>query len=221
MPSQARLRVADVGSGPGGPARALFPEGWLIAFDLNPQPLSAYVGTDGRVVADAAHMPCQVESLDVVCAFDILEHVDDDLLALQEWRRILVPGGWLILSVPAYQALWSQHDIANAHRRRYRAEHLRSLLRSGGFTPVRITYFNTLLLPGVALVRWAERVRGDLDGNVRIEQAELDLQKRLPKWMERCCEEMLSLEARWIRRRALPAGVSIGAIARAVRPTDP
>jgi len=146
-------------------------------------------------------------------------NVDDDLLALQEWRRILVPGGWLILSVPAYQALWSQHDVANAHRRRYRAEHLRSLLRRSGFTPVRITYFNTLLLPGVALVRWAERVRGDVDGNIRIEQAELDLQKRLPKWIERCCEEMLSLEARWIRRRALPAGVSIGAIARAVRPT--
>lgn len=221
VPRQAVRCVADLGSGPGGPARTLFPHAWLVAFDLSMQPLDAYMGADGRVVADAANVPCRSGNFEVVCAFDILEHVDDDRGALQEWRRIVMPSGWLVLTVPAYQALWSAHDDANAHRRRYHAHRLQQLLREAGFRVVRLTYFNTLLLPGVAIVRWTERLfRGMNRNGHEASTGELDFQKRFPWWLERCCEGVLALEARWLRHASLPVGVSIGVVARAAEGRD-
>mgnify|MGYP001607227991 CR=1 FL=1 len=215
MGAQAGLRVADVGSGPGGPARKLFPEAWLAAFDLSLQPLSAYVEADEHVAADATQMPCHARSFDVVCAFDVLEHLDEDRRALQEWRRILAPTGLLLLTVPAYRALWSAHDVANAHRRRYRLGPLRTLLGEAGFVIERLTYFNTFLLPGVVLIRGLERVwKRSCADHGETAYGELDFQERFPQWIERCCEAMLASEAGWLRSRSFPAGVSIGAIAR-------
>ena len=212
--------VADIGSGPGGPARAIFPTQRLIAFDVSPLPLQANQQADGRVVADAAQMPCRSSSLDAVCAFDLLEHLDDDAAALREWRRLLRPGGMLVLTVPAYGSLWSAHDDVNGHRRRYHAASLKPLLAGAGFTVVRMTYFNTLLLPAVALVRWAERLFKARAAAAVGEAPEghLDCQRRFPTWIERCCESAFVLEARWLRRHHLGAGVSLCAIARTLPP---
>lgn len=217
-------RIVDVGSGPGGPARTLFPSGWLIALDRELQPLHAYPQADGRVVGDAERLPCGEGSVDVLCAFEVLEHLNDDRGALQGWRRALQPGGWLVLTVPAYQALWSRHDRVNAHRRRYRASQLRRLLAETGFAVARLTYFNTLLLPGVAAVRWAERLWDGLTPWKRddrlVGRGELDFQKRLPQWLERWCERLFSLEAVWLKHHSFPAGVSIGVVARRMGRTD-
>ena len=210
------IRLIDLGSGPGGPARTLFRDGWLMACDVATQPLNAYPEADGRVVANATHVPCRTGSLDVVCAFDLLEHLDDDLEALREWRRILKPDGWMMLTVPAHPSLWSSHDEVNAHRRRYRRAELRRVLVSAGFEVVRLTHFNTLLLPGIALVRWGERLTSRPVQGVRPQgHGDLDFQKRFPRWLERCFEELFSLETFWLRQRNFPLGVSLGAVARA------
>ena len=208
--------VADVGSGPGRAARLLFPNASLAAFDISVRSLRAYVEANQRVVADAARLPCRSRSFSAVCAFDILEHLKDDEGALREWHRVLKPGGWLVLSVPAIPALWSRHDEANQHHRRYRAGALRRLLAAENFQDVRTTYFNTLLLPGIAILRWSQRLFPQGNPSDELNPSlELDLQRRFPRWIERCFESALRLEALWIRRWDLPIGISLGVVARA------
>jgi SAM-dependent methyltransferase len=198
--------------------RAAFPSATVIAVDSSLAPLAAYRASPFRVVADAARLPCPDRSVDGVCAFDVLEHLDDDAAALKEWRRALSPGGWLVATVPAYRSLWSRHDDVNGHRRRYRRSRLQALLRAAGFATVRMSYFNTLLLPPIALWRWSERLWTLTPGD-GLAQApagtELDFARRFPGWIERAFESALRAEARWLRRHSLPAGVSIGVVARA------
>jgi len=208
--------VMDVGSGPGGPAHAVFPDSRLVAVDLSPVPLEAYAEATDRVMADVGALPCRAASLEAVCAFDVLEHLDDDRAALREWRRALKPGGWLVMTVPAYAALWSPHDALNGHRRRYRARTMRRLLEAEGFAVERMTYFNTLLLPAVALVRWVQRLAPARRAPAAEPPSEFGL--ALPGWMAWCCERVFRLEARWLRRAALPFGVSLCALARAGGP---
>lgn len=206
--------VIDVGSGPGGPARAAFPSGRIVAMDVNLTPLYANTGADEHVAGDAAQIPYRTGSVAAMCAFDVLEHLDDDAAALREWHRALVPGGWLVLTVPAYQVLWSMHDDLNGHRRRYRRSDLWQLFSDTGYQVRRLTYFNTALLPGVALVRWTQRlfrVRTPQEVSSS-ELGELDFHQRFPRWLERCFEGAFQLEALWLRQHTLPTGVSICAV---------
>ena len=211
--------ILDVGSGPGGPARGLFPQGRIIAVDLSDLALRTYEKADSRVVADATRVPFRPQSVTALCAFDVLEHLDDDAEALRNWTEILAPGGWLVMTVPAYAELWSRHDEINGHRRRYRAHELSRLLMAAGLTVERLTYFNSLLLPGVAAVRWGQRLfkKGYVpDTNTQHDESDFGL--HLPGWLEHCCEWALHLEALWLRRFTLPAGVSICVVARARGP---
>ena len=84
--------------------------------------------------ADGQAIPVASASLDLVSALDVLEHLDEDQLALQEFHRVLRPGGLLLLTVPAYRFLWSEHDEALMHRRRYVASELHMKLTRGGST---------------------------------------------------------------------------------------
>lgn len=202
--------IADVGSGPGGPTRRLFPHQRIVAVDLSARVLSAYSSASAAVVGDAARMPFRAESLGGICAFDVLEHLEDDGGAVKNWHGALSPGGWLIVTVPAYDALWSTSDDVDRHFRRYRARELRSRLRGAGFEIVRMSYFNTLLLPAVAIAKWAARLTQPSAANGR--NSELDL--RLPRWLERGLEGIFGAEAAWLGRANLPMGVSIVALAR-------
>lgn len=205
--------IADVGCGPGGPTRCIFPRSRIVAIDLSARVLQGYTSADARVVADVERVPLRAASLSAVCAFDVLEHLADDAAALREWRRMLVPAGWLLLTVPAYMTLWSRSDDVDGHYRRYRRRPLRQLLLGAEFQIVRDTYFNTLLLPGVALVKWWERLRGVRKDAIDGRNPELD--RRAPARVERALERAMALEAAWLRRAGLPAGVSIAVIARA------
>ncbi len=92
------------------------------------------------------------EKFDVITLFDVVEHIDDDLGVLQQAHARLAGNGHVLITVPAYQWLWSSHDVINHHKRRYTKAQLRSIVRAAGFQIDHITYFNTLLFP-LALVR--------------------------------------------------------------------
>ena len=98
-------------------------------------------------------------ALDVVVALDVIEHLDDDRLALREILRVLRPGGVLLATVPAYAFLWSSHDEALGHRRRYLRPQLRERVRSAGFEITLCSYIMGSILPIAIAVRLAERVR--------------------------------------------------------------
>jgi SAM-dependent methyltransferase len=93
-------------------------------------------------------------SFDLVCAFEVLEHLENDAAAARSWRRSVAPGGHLLLSMPAWQARFNNWDTLAGHYRRYSPEGARQLLTSAGFGDVEVTVYGWPL--GYAL----EKVRG-------------------------------------------------------------
>lgn len=114
--------------------------------------------------ASLTALPFADASFDWVCAYDVIEHIEEDAAALREIWRVLKPGGKFHLTVPAFQALWSSHDDINHHFRRYKARQLRERLTAAGLQIDYLTYFNCFLFFPVATVRlmanfW-QRLRG-------------------------------------------------------------
>jgi SAM-dependent methyltransferase len=98
-------------------------------------------------------LPYPSSSFDLVCAFDVVEHIEEHQKALLEIYRVLQPRGVVFLTVPAFQFLWSEHDVVNHHYRRYRLRQLMELLKSCGFAIRKRSYFNCFLFPMVAGAR--------------------------------------------------------------------
>lgn len=94
-----------------------------------------------------------VEEYDAVCAFDVIEHIDDDYLALTNMKNMLKEGGLIFITVPACHSLWSTGDVFMEHKRRYEYTELVERVQKAGFDVCRITYFNSILFPLVYLVR--------------------------------------------------------------------
>ena len=153
-------------------------------------------------------LPWDEATFDLITCLDVIEHVPDDVAALAELRRVCCPGGWLLVTVPAYQALWSRHDEANHHYRRYSRSMVRGAARAGGWQVERISSFNSLLLAPAAAVRLAQRRLGTHNGYTN----DLDLG---PAWLNGVLERPLTLEASWLARgRTLPFGLSLLAVLR-------
>ncbi|MBO0891863.1 MAG: methyltransferase domain-containing protein, partial [Acidothermales bacterium] len=155
------------------------------------------------------------EVFDLVTAFDVVEHIEDDVAALRGLRAALVPGGRLVLTVPAYQLLWSQHDVNNGHYRRYRRAQLAdALTRAGGLQIDRLAYFNSLLFPPAVAVRLFDRARqrvAPTTGNGV--DAHLDTP---PAPVNRVLLSVFGFEATLQRYVDPPFGVSLMALCRAV-----
>lgn len=103
--------------------------------------------------ASITDLPFEEEGFDLVCAFDVIEHVDDDRLAVREMLRVCNPRGWIFVTVPAYMGLWSKHDETNHHKRRYTMKQLVGLFRDLPGSICRRSYFNTFLFPPVWIAR--------------------------------------------------------------------
>jgi SAM-dependent methyltransferase len=158
----------------------------------------------GEVVEGSIlEMPFPPESFDLAVSLDVIEHLKDDLSALRELRRVVVPGGRLLVTVPAYQWLWSGHDEINHHHRRYTRRSLLTVAQQAGWESVRTTYFNSLLLPVAVLLRALDPFSS------RTTESSLDLwvPPRPANWL---LERPLTLEAAVIGRgRRIPAGLSL------------
>ena len=156
--------AADVGAAAGGNTRVLESLGWTpLALEYS-QTGAALAQNRGLRVsrADAQALPLKDTSMAVVTALDVLEHLEDDAQAARELRRVLRPDGVLVVAVPADPALWSAHDDAVGHRRRYSAEGLRTLLTDAGFDVERLWSWNVLLRP-LAAQRRKKSTGSDLD----------------------------------------------------------
>lgn len=160
-PARAGARALDLGAGSGGNTPLLTAAGYgAVALEHHPV-AAAY--TRGRglpvVQADGQRLPFADSSFDLVLACDVLEHLHRDDQAVQEVRRVLRPGGHLVLTVPADPALWSAHDEALHHVRRYTRESLTDLLAGQGMQLLSLSAWMVLLRPVVALRRRISRRR--------------------------------------------------------------
>jgi len=101
----------------------------------------------------ATELPFKEESFDLVCAFDVIEHIENDMLAVQEMERVCKSNrGYIFITVPAFNSLWSDHDVINHHYRRYTLNNL-LLIKSQKSKTIIKSYFNFFLFPFIALFR--------------------------------------------------------------------
>lgn len=154
-PSRSAQRALDLGAGSGGNTGLLTAAGYQT-FALERHPLAVATTRDRGFTAvqgDAQSLPFQDNAFDLVLACDVLEHLPDDAAAAREIRRVLRPGGRLVATVPADPDLWSDHDVALDHYRRYTRSTLSSLLDGNGLTAEPFSSWMVLLRPLVAVRR--------------------------------------------------------------------
>jgi SAM-dependent methyltransferase len=200
--------ILDVGSGTGEMLDMLSEFGAVRGLDMSPRAVAYCHDRFGSSVdVRVGRVPDDLAPADVITAFDVIEHLDDDAGALERIRAVLPPGGLFVCTVPAFQFLWSGHDEVNHHRRRYSRHELRQRLESAGFRVERLTYFNALLFPAVAGVRL---IRRRTSGDPRSDMA------LPPRWANRLLLHLFKFERRLVRRRSLPFGVSLLAVCTAV-----
>ena len=151
-------QLVDIGCGTGANLpmlrEAVGPKGAVFGLDFSPLALQ-WARTEGGIEGgqihlsqgDALSLPLRDNCADIVTMLDVLEHLSDDGAALREVQRILKPGGALILSVPAYQHLWSAHDEALHHFRRYEKAGLNRVLKRAGFAVWRLSFAMSVMPP--------------------------------------------------------------------------
>lgn len=205
-----RLRIADVGCGTGGNFTLLDEWGDVAGIDMSPEALRFCLqrGRANVLRATADRLPFADGSLDLATALDVLEHLQDDRAALAEFRRVLKPGGHLVLTVPAYRFIWSEHDEALHHRRRYVLSELRAKVAASGLEVRRISYAISAILPVAVVFRILQGLRPSRQDRPKTGYV------GLPGPANRLLAGYLQLEAWWLARASLPAGLSIVCVAR-------
>jgi SAM-dependent methyltransferase len=203
-------RILDAGCGSGRFMVELAKLGTVTGVELSDTSVSLARGRQlGEVVEGSVlEMPFPENSFDLAVSLDVIEHLEDDLAALRELRRTVAPGGALLVTVPAYQWLWSGHDEINHHHRRYTRRSLQRVAEQAGWRQVRTTYFNSLLLPVAIALRVLDRF------STKTTESSLDLWIP-PEPLNWLLERPLALEAALIARSGrIPAGLSLLAVFR-------
>jgi SAM-dependent methyltransferase len=203
----APRRTLDVGSADAPSV------GWMrgaqqhVSLDLFPDGLRPGEG----VVGSATELPFADDTFDVVSAFDVVEHCADDARAVAELVRVLAPGGRMLLSVPAYQWAWSDHDVQAGHHRRYTRPGIVGLVEGAGMQVLRATYAFGGVFPLFVAERLRRRLRPAPVGDSRLPQ--------VSPTTDRALTGVCGVEARLLRHADLPFGSSV--FVAAVRPARP
>ena len=216
-----RHRVVTVGSGPpeglASLARRLGDAAEWIGVDADPSgalrrirakqpdPLPPRVGfVWGRI----ERTPLRAASCDAALALDVIEHVDDDAGAIAEAARLVRPGGFVLVTVPAFPSLWGNQDVVSHHKRRYTARTLADAFARARVPLTWTSYFNTALFPAVAAVRWSRRLAG------AGAEAASDFEGASPGALNELLERVFAAERHLVGRIRLPVGVSLIGVAR-------
>lgn len=214
LPRGDGRRILEVGCGNGGnlPLLAGFGQVFAAEKDDGARERASARGI-GRVergwLPDA--IPFGSERFDLIAAFDVLEHIEDDGGAVGALRDRLSERGLLLATVPAYHWLWSEHDALSQHVRRYTSGGFDALLRGAGLNVLYCGYFNTLLFPlAVANIKLGGLVSNDVHRGL----------KTPSRGINRALEAVFALESRLVPRVRLPFGLSVVACASRATPSS-
>ena len=202
-----RPRILDVGCGTGANLLMLSQYGDAEGVDVSEDALAfcRERGLDKVRLGAAEELPYEDGTFDLVTALDVVEHLDDDLAGLREMRRVLRPGGRVLLFVPTFMFLWGLQDDVSNHRRRYRLPQLQRVLEQAGFEIERTTYANiTFFLPILAM-RQLMRLTGikaDSENNINVSA------------LNGVLGGVFGAESWFLKRMNLPFGVSGLCVAR-------
>lgn len=194
--------ILDAGCGTGFNLNYLNDYGNVIGSDFSKEALKFCKIRKHKnlVQADAEILPFKSNKFDLITVLDLLEHLNDRE-ALKEFYRVLKPNGYLIATVPAFNFMWSKHDEALHHKRRYNKAQLKDALKSNGFIIEKISYWNFFLFLPIVAMRLIKR-------SVKSEEIETDV-KRLPNIVNAFLTSLLKIEEYLILRVNLPVGISL------------
>ncbi len=161
----ADAKILEIGSGTGGNLQMLAAFGKVSALEMDVTARSiAAEKTGGHFDIRAGFCPTDIpfsgEKFDLICFFDVLEHIEEDVETLVAVKRLLAEDGRVLVTVPAYRWLWTTCDEFLHHKRRYSASELRGKVSAAGLRLEKISYFNTLLFPLAVAVRFTDRLLG-------------------------------------------------------------
>jgi SAM-dependent methyltransferase len=207
LPDAARVLEIGCGTGHNLPMLAQFGE--VDALELDEQARAVAEKRLGRSVMGAP-LPeiagVRDRHYDLIGAFDVIEHIDDDGAALASIASKLTAGGKFVMTVPAHPWMWSAHDVVNHHKRRYSKRRLKALIEGSPLKLQKIGYFNSLLFPLAVAERLASRVRGKHDADLKLPPAPLNS----------ALERVFGAERYLVGRLPLPPGLSLFAVAAAM-----
>jgi SAM-dependent methyltransferase len=205
----ANARVLEIGCGTGHNLAMLSEFGHVDALELDDEARAVAEKRLGRKVMSAP-LPglsgVPQKHYDLIGAFDVVEHIEDDRAALASIAERLKPGSKLVLTVPAHQWMWSAHDVVNHHKRRYSKQGLRRLLEESPLKLDTIGYFNSLLFPVAVAERLSSKLRGKDDADLTLPPAPLNT----------VLERIFAAERHLVGRLPLPPGLSLFAVASAI-----
>jgi SAM-dependent methyltransferase len=204
----ANAHILEIGCGTGHNLAMLGAFGHVDALELDEEMRGFAEQRLGRSVMSAplpemAGVPDR--SYDLIGAFDVIEHIDDDHASVASIAAKLKPGGKFVMTVPAHQWMWSAHDVVNHHKRRYSKAGLRGLIEGSPLRLEAIGYFNTLLFPAAVAERLASKARGKDDADLTLPSPPLNA----------ALERAFAAERHLIGRVPLPVGLSLFAVASA------
>ena len=206
LPLPAEAQILEAGCGTGGNLAMLARHGRVYGMEANAQALELAAAKSVGQIA-LGRLPAQVpfvgQTFDLIALLDVLEHLDDDAAALRALRARLKPGGWMLITVPAYPFLWSRHDELHHHKRRYVARDLRAVIEAAGCRVRYLSYFNTWLFPLIAAARLA-RVGSGHSGDLSMPN----------KFANALLTQIFASERLLLGHVTLPFGVSLLALAR-------
>lgn len=209
---KSRLRLLDVGCGTGANLKMLNQLGWAVGMDYISAALQFCQsrGLRGLIQMNAESQGLKSDQFDIILALDLLEHLANDQMALSEFHRICAPGGRVLITVPAHPSLWSEHDEALEHKRRYTKVELRKKVEEAGFRILLLSYYNAFLYLPIVLVRFLQSRFKPRQGHPETTYLEP------PRLLNQTLASIFGLEGRILKYTNLPCGLSLICVAQKV-----
>ncbi len=204
MPKKKELKILDVGCSGGINIKYLGEKGFenIFGIDTSKQAIKSCKkkGIKNVSVVDGSKTHFKNKEFDIIIASDVLEHIKDDEKALSEWKRILKDEGKLILFVPAFNFLWSNHDNINRHFRRYSKKELIKIVKESGFGIIKASYWNFFVFLPSSFIKIFKKIF--------VEKSRDNLVKVNPV-INKMLLKMIYIENRLLNNINLPFGVSV------------